>query len=87
MKFPDFLSDRDGEKYLKVYKENVDTYLEAFSYVREKLPNEDLDVVYKISNEIIIETNYDFAQIYPEYKTVADLGDNVYQLDNFRTNV
>ena len=75
MKFPDFLSERDTEKYLKVYKENVDTYLEAFSYVRDKLPNEDLDVVYKITNEVIIETNYDFAQIYPEYKTVADLGD------------
>ena len=80
----DFLSDVDRENYFKEYKENVDVYITAFNYVRDKLKDEDVEVVVKITNEIIIETNYDFAQIYPEYKTVADLGDNVYELSNYR---
>ena len=80
----DFLSDRDREKYFKEYGENVDVYITAFNYVRDQLPDEDVEVVFKIVNEIIQTTNYNFAQMYPEYKTVTDLGDNVYELSNYR---
>tara|TARA_B100000427_G_scaffold9806_1_gene8408 strand:- start:292 stop:546 length:255 start_codon:yes stop_codon:yes gene_type:complete len=80
----DFLSDVDRENYFKEYKENVDVYITAFNYVRDKLKDEDVEVVVKIVNEIIQNTNYNFAQMYPEYKSVADLGDNVYELSNYR---
>jgi len=80
----DFLSDVDRENYFKEYKENVDVYITAFNYVRDKLKDEDVEVVVKIVNEIIQNTNYNFAQMYPEYKSVTDLGDNVYELSNYR---
>ena len=80
----DFLSDTDRDNYFKEYKENVDVYITAFNYVRDKLKDEDVEVVVKIVNEIIQNTNYNFAQMYPEYKSVADLGDNVYELSNYR---
>ncbi len=85
MSVPDFYSpDVDRENYFKEYKENVDVYITAFNYVRDKLKDEDVEVVVKIVNEIIQNTNYNFAQMYPEYKSVADLGDNVYELSNYR---
>ena len=37
----DFLSDVDRENYFKEYKENVDVYITAFNYVRDKLKDED----------------------------------------------
>ena len=71
----DFLSDVDRENYFKEYKENVDVYITAFNYVRDKLKDEDVEVVVKIVNEIIQNTNYNFAQMYPEYKSVVLLRD------------
>ena len=93
MSVPDFYSPDDSVKYLKNFHENVDTYLAALDYVKERIYGEvtyksikgdTLDVLCKLTNKLIEDTNYDFAQANPEYKNIEEIEANVFYLENFR---
>ena len=93
MPVPDFYSPDDSVKYLKNFYDNVDTYLAALDYVKERIfgdtsykeiKGDTLDVLCKLTNKIIEDTNYDFSQENPEYKNIGELEDNVFYLENFR---
>ena len=93
MSVPDFYSPDDSVKYLKNFHENVDTYLAALDYVKERIygevtyksiKGETLDALCKLTNKLIEDTNYDFAQANPEYKNIEEVEENVFYLENFR---
>ena len=93
MPIPQFYTPDDSVKYLKNFHENVDSYLAALDYVKEKIygcvpyktiQGETLDVLCKLTNKLIEDTNYDFAQIYPEYKNIEEVEQKVFYLENFR---
>ena len=93
MSVPDFYSPDDSVKYLKNFHENVDTYLAALDYVKERIYGEvtynsikgdTLDVLCKLTNKLIEDTNYEFAQANPEYKNIEEVEENVFYLENFR---
>ena len=93
MSVPDFYSPDDSVKYLKKFHENVDTYLAALDYVKERIygntpyieiKGEIMDVLCKLTNKLIEDTNYEFAQEYPEYKNIEEVEENVFYLENFR---
>ena len=98
MPVPDFYSPDDSVKYLKNFHENVDSYLAALDYVKERIygdlpysdqlmtciEGETLDVLCKVTDKLIEDTNYEFSQQYPEYKEICLVGENVYSLENFR---
>ena len=93
MPIPDFYSPDDSVKYLKNFHENVDTYLAALDYVKERIygevtyksiKGETLDALCKLTNKLIEDTNYDFAQANPEYKNIEEIEENVFYLENFR---
>ena len=93
MSVPDFYSPDDSVKYLKNFHENVDTYLAALDYVKERIfgevtyksiKGETLDVLCKLTNKLIEDTNYEFAQANSEYKNIEQVEENVFYLENFR---
>ena len=93
MSVPDFYSPDDSVKYLKKFHENVDTYLAALDHVKEriygntpyvKIKGEIMDVLCKLTNKLIEDTNYEFAQEYPEYKNIEQAEDNLFYIENFR---
>ena len=93
MPIPQFYTPDDSVKYLKNFHENVDSYLAALDYVKERIygcvpyktiQGETLDVLCKLTNKLIEDTNYDFAQIYPEYKNIEEVEQKVFYLENFR---
>ena len=43
-----------------------------------------LDALCKLTNKLIEDTNYSFAQQYPEYKNVEQINSKVFYLENFR---
>ncbi len=93
MPIPQFYTPDDSVKYLKNFHGTVDSYLAALDYVKEKIygcvpyktiQGETLDVLCKLTNKLIEDTNYDFAQIYPEYKNIEEVEQKVFYLENFR---
>ena len=93
MSVPEFYSPDDSVKYLKNFHENVDSYLAALDYVKERIygavpykaiKGETLDVLCKLTNKLIEDTNYEFAQANPEYKNIQEVEHNVFYLENFR---
>ncbi len=93
MPIPQFYTPDDSVKYLKNFHENVDSYLAALDYVKEKIygcvpyktiQGETLDVLCKLTNKLIEDTNYEFAQVYPEYKNIEEVEQKVFYLENFR---
>ena len=43
-----------------------------------------LDALCKLTNKLIEDTNYSFAQEYPEYKNIEQINSKVFYLENFR---
>ena len=93
MSVPEFYSPDDSVKYLKNFHENVDTYLAALDYVKEKIyadvpyetiKGDTLDVLCKLTNKLIEDTNYEFAQENPEYKNIQEVEGNLFYLEHFR---
>ena len=94
MPIPDFFSPDDSVKYLKNFEQNTDSYLAALDYVKERVFGEGtlldefnadtLDALCKLTNKLIEDTNYSFAQQYPEYKNVEQINSKVFYLENFR---
>ena len=93
MPIPDFYSPDDSVKYLKNFHANVDSYLAALDYVKERIfgdpsykeiKGDTLDVLCKLTNKLIEDTNYDFSQKNPEYKNIEEVEENVFYLENFR---
>ena len=93
MSVPQFYSPDDSVKYFKNFHENVDSYLAALDYVKERIygcvpyetiKGETLDVLCKLTNKLIEDTNYDFAQVHPEYKNIEEVEQKVFYLENFR---
>ena len=94
MPVPDFFSPDDSVKYLKNFEENTDSYLAALDYVKERvfgqgamysqLNGEVLDALCKLTNKLVEDTNYSFAQANPEYKNIEQINSNVFHLENFR---
>ena len=87
MPIPDFFSPDDSVKYLKNFEENTDSYLAALDYVKERVFGEGtmldefnadtLDALCKLTNKLIEDTNYSFAQEHPEYKNVEQINSKV----------
>jgi len=93
MPVPDFFSPDDSVKYLKNFEDNADSYLAALDYVKERifedasyseLNGEVLDALCKLTNKLVEDTNYSFAQANPEYKNIEQINSNVFHLENFR---
>ena len=94
MPIPDFFSPDDSVKYLKNFENNADSYLAALDYVKERVFGQGvmidefnadtLDALCKLTNKLIEDTNYSFAQQYPEYKNVEQINSKVFYLENFR---
>ena len=94
MPIPDFFSPDDSVKYLKNFEQNTDSYLAALDFVKERVFGEGtmlddfnadtLDALCNLTNKLIEDTNYSFAQQYPEYKNVEQINSKVFYLENFR---
>ena len=93
MPVPDFFSPDDSVKYLKNFEDNADSYFAALDYVKDRifedasyseLNGEVLDALCKLTNKLIEDTNYSFAQEHPEYKNIEQISSNVFHLENFR---
>ncbi len=93
MPIPQFYSPDDSVRYLKNFHENVDSYLAALDFVKERIygdvpyetiKGETLDVLCKLTNKLIEDTNYEFAQANPEYKNIEEVEQKVFYLENFR---
>ena len=93
MPIPDFFSPDDSVKYLKNFEENTDSYLAALDYVKERVFGEGtmldefnadtLDALCKLTNKLIEDTNYSFAQT-PRVQKIEQINSKVFYLENFR---